>query len=155
MLLFSFHLGFIFLQQKKAVACLFSSSSGIIRPDGKIIKNAKVIRTIDEADKFVDETTTDENGYFEFPSSFRRSLLHILPHEFAVGQMIIVIVDGKEYDIWSGVKRSRIEHGEGRGVLIYLECELLNEKKFITVNGQTFYSLCKWEVDEDQPEDIF
>src|SRR5690606_2171944 len=47
--------------------CLFSGISGVIELNGKPAAHVRLVR---RADTKTDETTTDENGYSEFPPSF-------------------------------------------------------------------------------------
>ncbi len=135
--------------------CLFSAISGVILRGGEPVKNAKIKRIVGKAHtegKITDETTTDENGYFEMPAIFDRVLLaKILPMEFAVPQEIFVYVDGKEFDIWSGVKRERQENAESKGKPLIVECDLERERKPIDVSGGFVFSRCTWDVEPDEP----
>ncbi|MCQ3830009.1 hypothetical protein HXX02_11175 [Microbulbifer elongatus] len=101
------------------------------------------------SEKKKDETTTDENGYFEFPARFERHAVNILPQEFVAGQEITVTVDDQEVEIWSGIKRNRDENAEARGAPLSLLCELENETKLIHVNNQPFFTRCIWNVEPD------
>ncbi len=139
----------------KGKACTFSKVTAVITLKGQPVENAKVIRLTNHNKKTNEEAYTDENGYVEFPSRFERSVLNILPREFAAGQAIDVYVDGKEYTIWSGIKRNTGENAEGNGAPIDLRCELTKKREFITVNRQTFYTQCDWKVERDEPEGIF
>lgn len=65
--------------------CLFSGMSGVIQMDGKPAAKVRLVRT---AESRVDETTTDEHGYFEFPPIFERTVTKYLPQEFAALQQI-------------------------------------------------------------------
>ena len=134
--------------------CLFSAVSGVILMRGEPVKNAKIKRIVGKAHtegKITDETTTDENGYFEMPAIFDRVLLaKILPMEFAVPQEIFVYVDGKEFDIWSGVKRERQENAESKGKPLVVQCELESERRQIEVSGGFILTLCEWDVEPDE-----
>ena len=78
-----------------------------------------------------------------------------MPQEFTVGQEVDIIVNDKEYTIWSGVKRSTWENAEGNGKEIDLLCELNNREKLYTILRQSFYVRGVWDVEEDEFEDIF
>ena len=131
---------------------LFSEMSGIIKFKDQPAAGVKLVRMVDYDKKQFDETETDENGYFHFPAIHRSSLLNnILPMEFAVGQEIIAYKDGKEYEMWSGIKRKPEENSEARGKSLIVECELtLPEQPYIKVDGSPISSLCKWDVEPDQ-----
>ena len=113
--------------------CLFSEMTGVINFEGKPAAGVKLVRMVDYNKKEYDETITDENGNFHFPGVYRNSLLSkVLPMEFVVGQQIIAHKDGKEYEMWVGVKRKPEENTESRGRPLIVDCELtLPEQKFI------------------------
>ena len=129
--------------------CLFSAMSGVITLDGKPVSGALLKRTVDHQRPKSDETHTDENGYFEFPAFNERTICKFLPMEFVVGQKIIVHYQGKEYKMWSGVKRKPEENVESRGKPLVVRCELNSEEKLIEVNYGPIFSLCTWDVEPD------
>lgn len=126
--------------------CTFSSISGVILKDGKPAKNATIKRETDYQSVFTDQTTTDENGYFQMPALFERSLASMLPQQFAVSQYIYVTYEGEEYKIWMGVKFKKEENTESDGSPIQVTCELDSERKSTSVNGQNFITQCAWNV---------
>lgn len=131
--------------------CLFSGISGVIKLDGKPVANARLVRTVNKEKDKVDETTTDENGYFEMPPVFERTITKFLPMEFVVGQKIEVYSEDKVTEIWSGVKRKPEENVESKGKPLVVECELSLEKmNYIKVNGGPIFSRCKWDVEPDK-----
>lgn len=130
--------------------CLFSNISGVILMDGKPAANALVKRKVEFSGTQEDETRTDDNGHFELPVIFDRTLTKHLPQEFTVGQEIIVTYKNKEYSIWSGVKRKYDENSESRGKPLVVTCELNSERKFVQVNNQPIFSLCTWDVKPDE-----
>ncbi len=130
--------------------CLFSKISGVITLNGKPAAGAKLVRTADRDGTKTDETVTDENGFFEFPAMFERTITKHLPMEFVASQEILVHYEGKEYEMWSGVKRKREENSESRGKPLDVKCELSNEMKRIKVNGSPISSLCTWDVEPDK-----
>jgi len=136
-------------------ACLFSKMSGVIKLNGKPAANAKLIRTVNLNKDIVDETTTDENGYFEFEAQFSRSITNVLPQEFAAKQVIWVHYENGEYKMWSGVKRKPEENIESRGKPLVVECELSAEKTVIEVNNSPIISLCTWDVEPDKQRKVF
>lgn len=129
--------------------CLFSAISGTITLDGKPVANARLVRTGDRDGPKVDEATTDENGYFEFSPMYERTITKFLPQEFVASQKILVHHGGKEYKIWSGVKRKKEENVESRGVPLVVTCELNQEQNLKIVEGSPIHSLCSWDAEDD------
>ena len=134
--------------------CLFSGMSGVIKLDGKPAANARLVRTVHLNKDLVDETTTDENGYFEFDAKFTRTLTSFLPMEFVASQVIWVHYQGKEYKIWSGVKREPEENVESRGKPLIVECELNAETNVKIINDSSVISSCTWDAESDPKIDI-
>lgn len=135
--------------------CLFSKISGVITLDGLPAANAKVIRTANLNKDKVDITYTDENGFFEMPAVFQRTVTKFLPQEFVTKQDIVVQYNGKEYDIWSGVKRTPDENAEARGEILNVQCELNSEKSIKMVNNSPYISRCTWDTEADVQRKIF
>jgi len=131
--------------------CPFSHISGVIKLDGEPVANARLVRTVDLSGPETDETSTDENGHFEFPAVFKRTVTKYLPQEFASSQEIIVHYKDKEYRIWSAVKRKPEENIESRGKPLVVQCELNSEETMIKVNNSPIFSLCTWDVVPDKP----
>jgi hypothetical protein len=131
--------------------CLFSAMSGVITLDGKPVANARLVRTADRDGAKTDETTTDNNGNFKFPAVFERTITKYLPQEFVVKQVIQVQYQGKEYAMWSGVKRKPEENAESSGKPLVVKCELNQEKQFKQVDYTPIISLCTWDVESDPP----
>lgn len=134
--------------------CLFSKMEGVIKLDGKPVSNARLVRTVRLSKEEVDEAVTDENGKFEFEAKFSRTVAKYLPMEFVAKQQIDVFYNGKEYEMWSGVKREPEENIESRGKPLVVECELNQETSLIEVNGSPIFSLCSWDVEPDPKPEI-
>ena len=134
--------------------CLFSKMEGVIKLDGKPVSNARLVRTVRLSKEEVDETVTDENGNFKFEAKFERTITKFLPMEFVAKQQIDVFYNGKEYEMWSGVKREPEENIESRGKALVVECELNSDNSLIEVNGGPIFSLCKWDVEPDPKPEI-
>ncbi|WP_152558676.1 carboxypeptidase-like regulatory domain-containing protein [Endozoicomonas numazuensis] len=132
--------------------CTFSKISGVILNNGEPVTHAQVIRETDYEKKFTDQTTTDENGYFEMPALFVRSIAKYLPQEFVVGQLIKVVIGDREEQIWSGVKRTIDENAESRGKPLVVSCDLANEKQSFRVDGSLFTGKCQWDVEPDKDD---
>ena len=132
-----------------AKMCTFSRISGVILQDGQPVAGALVVRETDYERKARDQTHTDKNGRFELDAQFEQSVAKFLPQEFVVGQTILFTANGKEYKIWSGVKRSPEENSESRGKPLVVSCDLNSEKTIITVDNQPFITLCQWDVEPD------
>ena len=135
--------------------CLFSNMTGVVNLDGKPVANVRLVRTINYNKDIVDETVTDENGHFEFPAVFRNNYAgKILPMEFVVSQLIIAHHEGKEYEMWAGVKRKPEENAESRGKPLVVSCELgLEELNYKGVDGSPITSLCTWDAEPDPIRD--
>lgn len=133
--------------------CLFSAMSGTITLDGKPVANARLVRTGDRDGPIVDETVTDENGRFEFPAMFERTVTKFLPQEFVASQKIMVSYHNANYRIWTSVKRNPEENAESRGKPLVVDCELNSEEKSIVVDRVPIHSLCVWDVEPDAPID--
>ena len=138
-----------------AKPCLFSGMTGVINYEGKPAANVRLLRKVEGKD--IDETITDENGYFEFKAVYqKKSLFDFLPTEFSVQQIITAIKDDKEYPMWTGVKRQREENSESRGKPLVVSCELtLEETHHISVNDSPFFTMCTWDVEEDPERESF
>jgi len=131
--------------------CLFSAISGVIKLDGVLVANAKLVRN---SDSNIDATVTNEDGYFKFKAQYKRTILKFLPQEFCATQVITVFYQDKEYKMWSGVKRKKVENSESRGKPLVVECELNSEEELITVNRSPIFSLCEWDVEPDLKPDF-
>ena len=131
--------------------CLFSGISGVITLNGKPVANARLQRTGDRDGPKTDETTTDENGYFEFPAMWERTITKYLPQEFVASQEILVFYEGVKYEIWSAVKRKPEENAESRGEKIELTCELADEIRHFWVDGSPIHTRCVWSIESDPP----
>ncbi len=136
--------------------CLFSKMTGVVNLNGKPVANVRLVRTINYNKDIVDETVTDENGNFEFPAVFRNNYAgKILPMEFVASQLIIAHHEGKEYEMWSGVKRKPEENAESQGKPLVVVCELgLEVAHHVSINKSPITSLCVWDVESDPVEDL-
>ena len=148
--LFIFSYGVWAVSEKKT---LFSEMTGIITYEGKPAENVRLLRKIEN--KNYDETITDENGAFYFPAAYKKaSLFGFLAVEFVVKQDIIAYRDGKEYEMWNGVKRIPEDNAESRGKPLVVTCELTDEEKFIMVDAGIYIGLCTWDVEPDEKPDF-
>jgi hypothetical protein len=129
--------------------CLFSAISGVITLDGMPVTSARLVRIGDRDGAKTDETTTDENGYFEFPAMLERTITKFLPMEFVASQEIIVHYNNQEYSIWRAVKRNPAENTESRGKPFIVKCELSGEETHLRVNNSPIFTLCSWDVEPD------
>lgn len=107
--------------------CLFSPVTGIVYIEGKLIKNAQVVRQciwhIDNS-KHLEETVTNEYGVFSFPLLLRSSQNARAHTEHIVEQDIIVRHKGKEYIAWQSYKADYELNSELKGEDIILICNL-------------------------------
>ena len=136
---------------------LFSNISGTITIDGKPVRNARVIRRVRKAhtanDDLIDETTTDDTGYFNMPVIRQKSIMAgLLPMAFGAPQEVHVYHEGMKHKIWSGGKIDPAENAEARGKPLVVSCDLANEEKMITVNRGTIFTKCEWDVEPDLEE---
>ncbi len=134
---------------------LFSEMSGVLTIGGEPVKNTTITRIVDYEKKSSDTTTTNDQGEFKFPAKTSRTVAKFLPQEFVVSQQLLVNYEGKEYTVWSGVKRKPEENSESRGAPLAVKCDLNNEEQYIKVNNSPIFSLCTWDVEPDPKEDIF
>ncbi|WP_237444745.1 DUF6795 domain-containing protein [Sinobacterium norvegicum] len=125
-------------------SCVFSPASGVLTLNGQPISNAKITRMVEWQKTETDETTTDENGYFQMPGLYHRSATSLMPVEFVASQSLVVEYEGQEYKIWSGVKRSSEENAELGGAELRLSCELTDELKTIRHGASLLRSNCNW-----------
>ena len=133
--------------------CLFSGISGVITLNGEPVKHAVVKRqaTRSHVQGYKkDETTTDEQGYFEMPPLYDRNIIgKFLPMEFVSSQTIVVSYQGRDYKLWGGIKRNREENSEARGERLIVECILDAESEMIEIDGGVYETKCKWDVEPD------
>lgn len=132
--------------------CVFSQMSGVVTHDGKPVANARLVRSGEVAgSEKEDEAITDDTGRFHFPALYVRSITKYLPQEFVAKQSIQLHHEGKIRKIWHGVKRSPEENTEARGKPLDVACEISDEEQHLWVQGSTFVTLCKWDVEPDPP----
>ena len=125
--------------------CVFSEVQARLMRDGEPVENAKVIRRWEWNDLHEDSAATDENGYFEFPVVFEKSISRMLPIELVIAQGLYVVIDGEEVKFWSNSKREPEENAEFQGRPITLSCELTDEMKIYRDFGSRMRTLCTWE----------
>lgn len=130
--------------------CLFSKISGVVTYKGKPAANALLTRTAGLSKDRFDKVRTDENGYFEMPAIFERTITKFLPQEFVAKQVIVVNYNDQKFDIWSGVKRTPEENSEARGKNLVVSCELTHEKNLKQVNNNPIISRCTWAAEPDE-----
>lgn len=126
--------------------CVFSQVEARVTKNGVPVKGAKVIRRWEWNSPKQDETTTDENGYFQFPAVFEKSVSRLLPVELVIGQGLAIIVDGEEVGFWSNGKREHQENSEYGGKPMVLVCELSDEEELIEDYGSLMVTQCKLET---------
>lgn len=137
----------------KPTHCVFSAFSGHLTLNGEPVKSSRVVRTgqLGHAEKaVVDETITDEQGYFEFPDMYQSaSEFGIIPM-FTVAQTLKLYKDdGDQVEIWEGARRDAVRGGENRNNPWHMKCELSNDIKLFTVNRSHYFTRCAWDVEED------
>lgn len=125
--------------------CVFSAVKAQLTQNGEPLKNAKVIRRWNWNSENEEAATTDENGYFEFPAVFERSIARFLPIELVVAQGLFVVVNGEEQPFWSNSKREPEENAEYGGRPFNVTCELNDEEELIKDFGSLMLTMCKME----------
>ncbi len=125
--------------------CVFSQVKARLTMNGEPLANAKVIRRWEWQNLKEDSTITNNEGEFEFPAIFERSITRFFPSELVVGQALYVAVGGLEKKFWSHAKRKPEENSEFKGKPISLYCELTNEIKIDEEFGSAMLTLCIWE----------
>lgn len=133
--------------------CLFSKISGVITRDGKPAANAQVIRRVNFNRDKIDQVITDQNGYFEMPAVFQRTVTKFLPQEFVASQAIDVTYQDRTFRIWESVKRSPKENVEAKGKPLVVTCELNSEERSVVVDRVPIHGLCTWDVEVDAQVD--
>lgn len=123
--------------------CVFSEVRAQLLMNGEPIRNTKVIRRWEWNELREDSTTTDENGYFNFPAIFEFSISQFLPIEVVIGQQLSTTVEGKEIKFWSNSKREPEKNTEYGGDLFIITCELSDEEALIKEFGARMVTMCK------------
>ncbi|WP_051786560.1 carboxypeptidase-like regulatory domain-containing protein [Endozoicomonas numazuensis] len=131
--------------------CTFSKISGVILNNGQPVAGAKIIRETRYEKTFSDQAVTDDNGYFEMPALFVRSIAKFLPMEFGAWQSMKIVLDGTEHKIWGATKTSKEENSESKGKPLIVTCDLSDDEQVFQVSGETFFTKCKWDVEKDEP----
>lgn len=125
--------------------CVFSEVKARVTLNGEPLKNTAIIRKWEWRDLQQDKTATDEDGYFEFPAIFERSIMdRALPIELVIAQGLYVETEGEVQKFWSNSKREPQENAELGGQPINLSCELTNEMKITRQYGSIMNTLCTW-----------
>ena len=124
--------------------CVFSQIEGRLTRDGEALHNTTVIRRWEWNSMKEDSTITDENGYFEFPSVYERSISRFMPVELVIGQGLYVVESGGETQIWSNSKREPEENAELDGRPLKLVCEMTNEMALHEEFSSLLLTLCVW-----------
>lgn len=76
--------------------CVFSVVKARLTKGGEPLKNTRVIRRWEWNNLREDSATTDENGYFELPAVFEKSISRMLPVEIVIAQGLYVVAGGEE-----------------------------------------------------------
>jgi len=126
-------------------ACVFSTVTGVVTQNGQPLENAEIKRNVTWQKKDADQTRTDSNGRFSFPSIFHNSLMKYFPAEFVSHQTITIHHDGKQYLAWETTKRETEENSELGGKAINLSCELSNEPSVKYAGKRGIDGICTWE----------
>lgn len=124
---------------------MFSKVQGVVLKNGKPIAGAKVTRYYKWGatdDEKTEETSTDKNGNFSFPSTSKFSILRsMLPHEPVIFQEIIIHHEGEKYTAWRFTKHDYGENDELDGTPINLKCELTQEKGFLISKNKKVFGI--------------
>lgn len=137
----------------KPTHCVFSALSGHLTLHGEPVKNGRLVRKgqLGHAEgEVVDETITDEHGYFEFPDMYQSASEAGIIAAFRVFQSIRLDKgDGQELYIWKGSRWDGIRGGENRNNPWHMQCEISNEMQLFVVNRSNYFTRCAWDVEED------
>ena len=151
----------IFQQEAKAMSlsesfpnnfCVFSNMEGLLTHQGIPAAGAKLTLQLyyyDEKMKPV-EIISDSNGYFNFPSVWKKvGLKRFVPHETHASQEIKVHYKGNVFDIWVAGKHSFDEYSELEGRPVNFTCNLDDEPVRIDLDMKLksglIYTNCKWD----------
>lgn len=136
--------------------CVFSAISGTITLNGEPVKHARLVRTgkLGHAKTgVVDETTTDENGYFSLPNMFQSASEFGGLAMFIIFQKIEISHNNQIALIWSGSKYDGEIGSENRGNTLDVICELSMEMRSLFINSGQYHTNCLWDVEKDPVED--
>ncbi len=140
---------------KNNKTCLFSAISGTITLGSKPVANARIKRVSDER---VDESKTDENGYFTMPSIFANPIFsfisRFIPGQFVSTQKLYIYVDGMEHLLLEGIRRNEAEFTESQGKPWVISCELSDDPIWFRIDGNAFASRCKWDAEHDKKMEV-
>lgn len=125
--------------------CVFSSVTAVLTKNGEPLEGVRVIRRWEWNELKQDETTTNEQGVFEFSAVYESSVSRLLPVELVIAQGLYVEIEGREEKIWSNTKRRPEDRAEFGGMEVTLICELTNKRKIYRDFGSVMNTLCTWE----------
>jgi hypothetical protein len=125
--------------------CTFSSVRAKVTYNGELVKNSKVTRWTKWKDASTEVTTTTDDGVFEFPAIFEKSISKYLPIEIVITQVITIEYGGHPYKVWINTKMKPEENAELGGSPLNLECELTEEPVFYEDFGPLLETNCTWE----------
>jgi len=117
---------------------VFSNITGTVTINGEPAAGAEIFRYADHINdkEYIDSTTTDNNGYFEFGDISTFSLRPIVL-QTVINQKIMIKYKGMEYLAWETTKLNNNKYGEINSedaspkLPIQLECELTeNQEKY-------------------------
>ena len=132
--------------------CLMSAISGTLMRDGQPVKQALIKQSVSRvySEGFVEkETTTDDEGYFEFPAIFEDKKPFIMVPSFGIGQTLTLYEENEETEFWIGSKRDGNVNSEAKGNKVDVSCKLEKESSLIFIGESRFVTTCEWGVESD------
>ena len=129
---------------------------GVVTLDGKPVADAKIIRTLTYSDKnFIDNTTTDEQGYFQLPVKLVKIRTSSM-FDTAVTQSLVVEHANNYKDIWSAGTTNTLNYDSIHKLLSDMKCELTSPEMRLEIPSATpqspplgVVSLCTFKHDKN------
>lgn len=123
---------------------LFSEVHGVVLKEGKPVAGAELVQKVvwsdDESKNRTQNTATDRNGAFEFPTiEANAGLLRLIPAQPTIQQTIVIRYRGVEFVAWLHGKGSYNANTELDGRPLHLECELTRQPDY---EGK-HYGICR------------
>ena len=126
---------------------LMSPLKGQLVKDGQPLANVELEVSLSmPGEERTFKHQTDENGYFDLPAITEK--MHIGPMtEFAVGQYVYAIIDGKKEDFWYAGKRESNLHAEfyPPGEPLDIVCDISGENAVHRELAGVIMTKCKWK----------
>lgn len=120
--------------------------SGTLLKNGETLSNTRIVRTYNwnpNKDAEVDETTTDENGYFSFPSVEKAlALTPLAQHSFYCE---LTLEKKKGELVWHASNFAEHKYFEDASRPNKMVCEILGEEITVRAGNTSLSTKCRWK----------